>query len=163
MDTLEQDPEEIPMEQVLAEIRQMLGTTDSPSTNIKNTVQNRIDMPLASEKSVIGAPSQPTAPSIPDRNKSLESVSGPLNSVVSNSTMVSQSTEDYFLLTPAMRCDLPTDSELSQSVQKQTARVLNKLQQQSVTDLSPALLEWLNANLPAMIEKVVSQKTGNNN
>ena len=65
-------------------------------------------------------------------------------------------TEDYFLLTPAMRCDLPPNFELSQNVQRQTARVLNKLQQQtSGTDLNPALINWLNENLPKIIEKAL--------
>lgn len=127
MDTMEQDPEEIPMDQVLAEIRQMLSAQTSSS-------DEQVSQPAEPIPQNVD---EPVLPPISDR--------------------VEAPASDYFLLTPAMRCDLPSDSELSEAVQKQTTRVLNKLQQQSVTDLSPALVEWLNANLPEMIEKALSK------
>ena len=124
MDNMEQDPEEIPMDQVLAEIRQMLSTqTLSPDEKPIYQSAEPTEKPVEKPLPVSDQP-KPTVP-------------------------------DYFLLTPAMRCDLPSDSELSETVQKQKTLVLNKLQQQSNTELSPALIEWLNANLPAMIEKVL--------
>ena len=134
MENIEQDPEEIPMDQVLAEIRQMLTNPDTmPADNVENKSEPE---PIRSEP--VFAPAPP--------------VVKPVAEAVSNKPKE----PDYFLLTPAMRCDLPSDSELSETVQRQTTRVLNKLQQQSNTELSPALVEWLNANLPGMIEKALS-------
>ena len=132
MENTEQDPEEIPMDQVLAEIRQMLSAPAEAPNNEKNEKSDSESSPSPRVEPVITAPS---SPSFSDRPKS--------------------TAPDYFLLTPAMRCDLPPDSELSETIQRQTTRVLNKLQQQSATELSPALVDWLNANLPAMIEKVL--------
>jgi len=131
MDDIEQDPEEIPMDQVLAEIRQMLSAQTTQTGK-------------AEEPSITREPEakQPVPPVVPPPAPTLEKVK--------------PEEPDYFLLTPAMRCDLPPDSELSETVQKQTTRVLNKLQQQSSPELSPALIEWLNTNLPAMIEKVLA-------
>ena len=126
MEDLEQEPEELPMDEVLAEIRQILSSKLSgkePAGNIPRF--------LTPTETVSDTPAEtvPTA---------------------------AEPAEDYFLLTPAMRCDLPPDFELSQNVQKQTARVLNKLQQQtSGTDLNPALINWLNENLPKIIEKAL--------
>ena len=116
MEDLEQDPEELPMDEVLAEIRQILSSK------------------LAGKE---------PAPSLPRFSPTPEPQSP---------------ATDYFLLTPAMRCDLPSDSELSQNVQRQTARVLNKLQQKApMPDLSPALIDWLNENLPKIIEKALDK------
>ncbi|MBR6411896.1 MAG: DUF2497 domain-containing protein [Alphaproteobacteria bacterium] len=131
MDDIEQDPEEIPMDQVLAEIRQMLSA--------QTTQTDKVEEPAINQKPEA---KPPVPPVIPPPAPTLEKVK--------------PEEPDYFLLTPAMRCDLPPDSELSETVQKQTTRVLNKLQQQSSPELSPALIEWLNANLPAMIEKVLA-------
>ena len=137
MENLEQDPPEIPMEDILAEIRQMLSNTDE----IKK------------------APSQ-------EKFSEVETVTK--SSVVEQSIPAIEVAErkirkpDYFLLTPAMRCDLPSDAELSASVQKQTARVMNRLHQETAhSELNPVLIEWLNKNLPAMIEKVISEKKNN--
>ena len=132
MDNLEQDPEEIPMDQVLAGIRQML----SPQTETQE------------EKQAFKLVLSPTQESAAFEN--------PLPPI---SEKVKSPGDDYFLLTPAMRCDLPPDSELSEAVQKQTTRVLNKLQQQSTSELSPALMEWLNAHLPDMIEKELEKRS----
>ena len=132
MENTEQDPEEIPMDQVLAEIRLMLSAPGEAPKNEKSEKSASESSPSPRVEPVITAPS---SPSFSDRPKSIAS--------------------DYFLLTPAMRCDLPPDSELSETIQRQTTRVLNKLQQQSAAELSPALVDWLNANLPAMIEKVL--------
>ena len=144
MENIEQDPEEIPMDQVLAEIRQMLMNPATPSENKEVSEPTHPEPTLPSHPPVTAsapdstmAPVSPVIPSTPD--PVAEKPKAP----------------DYFLLTPAMRCDLPPDSELSETVQKQTTRVLNKLQQQSNAELSPALVEWLNANLPAMIEKAL--------
>ena len=130
MDTIEQDPEEIPMDQVLAEIRQMLSAQTERAEDGPESVEPQKTAPIA----------EPPVPPRPVAD-------------------VAKEAPEYFLLTPAMRCDLPPDSELSETVQKQTTRVLNKLQQQSGADLSPALIEWLNANLPAMIEKVLEKRS----
>ena len=130
MDTIEQDPEEIPMDQVLAEIRQMLSAQTERAEDRPESVEPQKTAPIA----------EPPVPPRPVAD-------------------VAKEAPEYFLLTPAMRCDLPPDSELSETVQKQTTRVLNKLQQQSGADLSPALIEWLNANLPAMIEKALEKRS----
>ena len=138
MDNMEQDPEEIPMEQVLAEIRQMLSaqTTGEEKPEVSSFERGEPSTPVPEVPQSVVPPVAPMPESIPEPPKPEK--------------------PDYFLLTPAMRCDLPSDSELSETVQRQKALVLNKLQQQSATELSPALVEWLNAHLPAMIEKVLS-------
>ena len=138
MDNMEQDPEEIPMEQVLAEIRQMLSaqTTEGEKPAEPSLKQEIPPAPTPESIQTIVPPEAPKTASISEPPKPEK--------------------PDYFLLTPAMRCDLPSDSELSETVQRQKTLVLNKLQQQSATELSPALIEWLNAHLPAMIEKVLS-------
>jgi len=135
MDDMDQDPEEIPMDQVLAEIRQMLSAhTEAPDKPAEPVV----------EQNIIPSVEEPVSPPIP-----------PVSPVAD----VRPIEADYFLLTPSMRCDLPPDSELSASVQKQTTRVLNKLQQQSAAGtLSPELENWLNAHLPTMIEKVLANQ-----
>ena len=118
MEDLEQDPEELPMDEVLAEIRQILSSKLAGK-----------EAPQGSSRFSDTLPPTPT---------------------------ISSSAADYFLLTPAMRCDLPPDSELSQNVQRQTARVISKLQQKTpASDLSPALIDWLNENLPKIIEKAL--------
>ena len=137
MEDIEQDPEEIPMDQVLAEIRQMLTSQNIPVENTPSAVSKQTDAVLP-----------PKDPIIPMSEKISLSPSP-----VAEKT---KATSDCFLLTPAMRCDLPPDSELSETVQKQTTRVLNKLQQKSTAELSPALIEWLDANLPGMVEKALS-------
>jgi len=125
MEDLEQDPEELPMDEVLAEIRHILSSKLTEKETHKDIPQ------------FLAKPS----PGTDTATKTLSS---------------SQSSDtDYFLLTPAMRCDLPPDSELSQTVKKQTAHVLNKLQQPTV-DLNPALIDWLNENLPKIIEKALN-------
>ena len=130
MEDLEQDPEELPMDEVLAEIRHILSsklTGKEPQRNI----------PQFSES--------------PTPSANVDKTSQTL-------AIPAEPAPDYFLLTPAMRCDLPPDAELSQNVQKQTARVLSKLQQQtSATDLNPALIDWLNENLPKIIEKALDK------
>ena len=129
MEDLEQDPEELPMDEVLAEIRHILSSKLSGKEPQQNIPQ-------------FSATTSTTGNDAPIKTQDTSSLSAP----------------DYFLLTPAMRCDLPTDSELSQNVQKQTARVLSKLQQQtSAADLNPALIEWLNENLPKIIEKALDK------
>ena len=138
MEDIEQDPEEIPMDQVLAEIRQMLTSQNVPEDNTPSPTPKQTE-PVFPKK-------EPATISTPHIDVA------PVPSIMDKPKVVS----DYFLLTPAMRCDLPPDSELSETVQKQTTRVLNKLQQQSNTELSPALIEWLDANLPGMVEKALS-------
>ena len=130
MEDLEQDPEELPMDEVLAEIRHILSSKLSGKEPAQDT-------PRFSQSPV------PTT-----------NIDTPNQTV----TVPCEPAPDYFLLTPAMRCDLPPDSELSQNVQKQTARVLSKLQQQTTaSDLNPALIDWLNENLPKIIEKALDK------
>ena len=122
MEDLEQDPEELPMDEVLAEIRHIL------SAKLEGKNISADEHPAILSENVI------------HQKEPKEEISH----------------LDYFLLTPAMRCDLPPDSELSQNVQRQTARVLTKLQQQTpANDLNPALIDWLNENLPKIIEKAL--------
>ena len=124
MEDLDKEPEEIPMDEVLSEIRQMLSS-DMPAPD-----SGRAE-PTVSK-------STPTTESVP---------------------RVTHFEADYFLLTPSMRCDLPPDEALSDQVKVQTQRVLNKLQQGiPMPQLSPALEDWLNKNLPAIVEKVVEEK-----
>ena len=128
----DQIPEEIPMDQVLAEIRQMLSQDTLPAMPVDHDTPN-------ADKSA-------------DKTASLSETKPAVSSV--------QAPEkpDYFLLTPAMRCDLPRTNELSETVQRQTEKVLNKLQQQTPElTLSPALEAWLNENLPAMLEKALAK------
>ena len=67
---------------------------------------------------------------------------------------------EIFVLTPAMRCDIPVAKAMSQNVQKQTQKVLSKLQKDTVQSdaLSPELITWLNKNLPDLIEKTVKER-----
>ena len=115
-----QEPEEIPMDQVLAEIRQML------------------------------------APAVADKacdKKETRDQSVPASVVV-------QAVEDYFLLTPEMRCDLPAADDLSTSVQQRAEQVIHKLARKTENaHISPELEAWLNAHLPAMVEKAVAEYT----
>ena len=132
----EQDPEEIPMDQVLSEIRHMLS--DDNFLKKQDDTEQRFDDGKLSQsaQSVVMSESEPT-----------------------RRTVVPQKENDYFLLTPAMRCDLPSDSELSASVQQQAARVINKLQQKNPPQpLASDVEEWLRNNLPGMIERVLTEK-----
>ena len=140
MEDLDKEPEEIPMDEVLSEIRQMLSS----------------EMPVSDAERV--------EPKL-DRKTLNKSESDKETKVVSNEVEPSTSSRtvhfepDYFLLTPSMRCDLPSDEELSDQVKVQTQRVLSKLQQGiPMPQLSPALEDWLNKNLPAIVEKVVEEK-----
>ena len=81
MDTIEQDPEEIPMDQVLAEIRQMLSAQTERAEDGPESVEPQKTAPIA----------EPPVPPRPVAD-------------------VAKEAPEYFLLTPAMRCDLPPDS-----------------------------------------------------
>ena len=152
MEDLDKEPEEIPMDEVLSEIRQMLSS-DMP---IQDT--ERTEPTLSEEKQ--------TRP-----EKEVPSVESPASAISDKvevqvpppSPRPSHIEPDYFLLTPAMRCDLPSDNELSAQVKVQTQRVLSKLQQETPTlQLSPALEDWLSKNLPAIVEKVLDEKLKHN-
>lgn len=132
MENTEQEPEEIPMEEVLAEIRHILSAEVKIE---KNNETEKIEPVLTSPRIVQEIPKLK-----PQQN-------------------LSQGNE-IFILTPAMRCDIPTSKALSQNVQKQTQKVLDKLQKGNTqTDnLSPELIAWLNKNLPDLIEKTVKER-----
>ena len=135
----EQDPEEIPMDQVLAEIRHMLSDD--------NLLKKKI---YPEQQENIIEPAQEIQPHIQPPKIMAESVQ-PERAVPPK--------EDYFLLTPAMRCDLPSDSHLSVAVQQKAARVINKLQQKNTQQsLAPEVEAWLNNNLPQMVERVLTEK-----
>ena len=84
MDNLEQDPEEIPMEQVLAEIRQMLSGEASAEKPTEPSFEKPAEPLPDTEKAQPVVPPAPT-PTVPESPRS--------------------EAPDYFLLTPAMRCD----------------------------------------------------------
>ncbi|MBQ7413784.1 MAG: hypothetical protein IJV07_05930 [Alphaproteobacteria bacterium] len=132
----EQDPEEIPMDQVLSEIRHMLSDD--------NLLKKQV---VPEHPSDYVDPPQTVQPVIASKPEPVEQENVP------------KKENDYFLLTPAMRCDLPSDSELSASVQQQAARVINKLQQKNPPQpLATEVEEWLRNNLPGMIERVLTEK-----
>jgi len=142
MDELDQEPEEIPMEDVLAEIRHMLSKEIlSPTASVEGAVSSAKSVQKPADVSSVERENLP--PPSPSERSSISDTSKP----------------DYFLLTPAMRCDIPIGAP-SEAIQRQAQRVLSKLQQESrqPETLSPVLIAWLNANLPQMIEKVLAQK-----
>ena len=136
---MEQSPEELPMDQVLDEIRLMLMAESDSQNKQKATA---LDSPIRVSDII----TQNESPK-PD---SVEKIA------------VKPPEPAYFLLTPAMRCDLPSDEVLSETVQRQLQRVMTKMQaQKQETDkISPELIAWLNTHLPALVEKVVSEKLG---
>lgn len=120
----ELEPEQLPMDQVLGEIRNMLMSDMDKDELQPNRTEPAFE------------PYRPVEPMIP---KKVEPA--------------------YFLLTPAMRCDLPSDSELSETVQRRAQQVLSKLQKETTPEkLSPALTDWLETHLPELVEQVVSKK-----
>ena len=141
MEDIEQEPEEIPMEDVLAEIRQILSA--EVKEDKKDTIEKIEPVFVMHEE---------TAEKINEKKE----IKKEFSSVVLEK-------EEIFILTPAMRCDIPVAKALSQNVQKQTQKVLDKLQkgntQADTTDsLSPELITWLNKNLPDLIERTVKER-----
>lgn len=130
----ETEPEELPMDVVLNEIRQML-LADTEKKQTEETPKN------VTETEEVFFEEVPVVEDVPQKD-----------------------VEDYFLLTPEMRCDLVENKvELSDIIQKRTQQVVEKLNQQqslgnSEVVLSPALEGWLNKNLPELIEKAISEK-----
>ena len=149
MEDLENEPEEIPMEDVLAEIRQILSAEvkDDKMPEIEKTapvfVMPKIDSVIKKEEPV----KVDVKPDIKVEPKA-------------EPQPIKVSIPEIFVLTPAMRCDIPVAKAMSQNVQKQTQKVLSKLQKDTVqTDtLSPELITWLNKNLPDLIEKTVKER-----
>jgi len=137
MEDLDQEPEEIPMEDVLAEIRRMLSEkveTDTPKQSV--SVQNDTPTTIESDFASVGK-----------QDDALKKITLP------------PEVEDYFLLTPAMRCDALFDNSSPEQVKLQTQKVLQKLGQETVrVQLSPELEAWLNRNLPAIVERVVANQ-----
>ena len=118
MENLEQDPEELPMDVVLSEIRRILTAQTENPQKVEN-----------------------------------------IEPVYSKEIISKEMLTECFLLTPAMRCDLPSDAELSQTVQRQANKVLSKLQNPPGDPSSDsAVIAWLKANLPQMIEDVMNKK-----
>ncbi len=132
----ETEPEELPMDVVLNEIRQMLLA----DTEEKQSEESSKDITETEEVF-------------------FEDVS-----VITDVPKKDSKQEEYFLLTPEMRCDLVENKiELSDIIQKRTQQVMDKLNQQKSIDnsevvLSPALESWLNQNLPTLIEKAIAEK-----
>ena len=130
------EPEELPMDVVLNEIRQMLLA----DTEEKQSEESSKDITETEEVF-------------------FEDVS-----VITDVPKKDSKQEEYFLLTPEMRCDLVENKiELSDIIQKRTQQVMDKLNQQKSIDdsenvLSPALESWLNQNLPSLIEKAIAEK-----
>ena len=137
MEELEQEPEELPMEEVLAEIRQML------SAEVHENKEERKEPVFTMPKTD------------PIFHKTEERVSP---RIVSQPIKINK--PEIFVLTPSMRCDIPVAKALSQNVQKQTQRVLDKLQKDTNPEpqLTPELMAWLNSNLPSLIEKTVKER-----
>lgn len=139
MEDFEQEPEEIPMEEVLAEIRQMLSA-EVKEEPIK--CDKKVEPVLGEFKeTTIDTPKTPRV-------------------MQPEKPIVIHKEPEIFILTPAMRCDIPVAKALSQNVQKQTQKVLDKLQKDAVAEpkLSPELIAWLNNNLPSLIEKTVKER-----
>ena len=138
MEDLDQEPEEIPMEEVLAEIRRMLSAkVEEKPTEQSASVQGS----LSSTDEVVYNPPVKQA------------------EVVSKKPTPTSELEDYFLLTPAMRCDDLFNSGSPEQVKLQTQKVLQKLGQETVkVQLSPEVEAWLNQNLPAIVERVVAKQ-----
>ena len=138
MEELEQEPEEIPMEDVLAEIRRMLSAkVESDVVDSSSGVQ---DDTRAIDEVVYNPPS-----------KQPEPVSKALDSTVE--------VKDYFLLTPDMRCDDLFNQGSPAQVKLQTQKVLHKLGQGSEKiKISPELEAWLNQNLPTLIDRAVAKQ-----
>ena len=149
MEDLEQEPEEIPMEEVLAEIRQMLSAEikEEKTPEVEKTapvfVMPKVE-PVFEKEEPVKVDAKPDTKVDPKPEPQPIKVNIP----------------EIFVLTPAMRCDIPVAKALSQNVQKQTQKVLDKLQKDTerTSQLSPELVEWLNKNLPSMIEKTVKER-----
>jgi cell pole-organizing protein PopZ len=129
----ETEPDELPMDVVLDEIRQML------LADTENKQSKELPKEVAKTEEVF-----------------FEDVS-----VVADVPEKETKQTEYFLLTPEMRCDLTENKvELSDIIQKRTQQVMDKLNQQQNVDetLSPALESWLSKNLPSLIEKAIAEK-----
>ena len=149
----DQEPQELPMEQVLGEIRHMLMT----------------DARLTSEQPLSQEPDTET-----EHTSSVwtdQVLSDAPESVIREPVF---DLSDYFLLTPEMRCDGPTFSpSVSQEtaaaggveeprtddVHARTRQILNRLQTTAPDiPVSPELERWLQAHLPALVEKIIAEK-----
>ena len=142
MEELEKDPEEIPMEDVLAEIRRML------TAKVESDSSDSFDQ---AQKNELPKDEVVSAPVIPQESF------GESPNVASKIDLPED--DDYFLLTPAMRCDSLFNHKTSEQVKLQTQKVLHKLGQRTEKDRIPPELEaWLNKNLPEIVERAVAKQ-----
>ena len=133
MSELENDPEEIPMDEVLAEIRRILS---EKAPDNEAAVESTVPAHKAD---------QPTDDVTPIAEES--PVSEPA---------------DCFILTPEMRCDLPaafdsTPVTSENAAPKQPSDILNRIQQKAQGTISPDAIAWLEANLPRLIDEALSR------
>lgn len=148
----DQEPQEVPMEQVLDEIRHML-MTDTRLTSERSLSQG-LDTETETQSSVR------TVQALSEGEKS--EIREPVFDLPA-----------YFLLTPEMRCDdpmaSPTPNQTGVSggaatpqtdvVYARTRQILNRLQTAgSDMPVSPELERWLQSNLPALVEKIIAEK-----
>lgn len=146
----DQEPQEVPMEQVLDEIRHMLMT----------------DTRLTSERSLSQGPDTETQSSV----RTVQALSEGAESEIREPVF---DLPAYFLLTPEMRCDDPmasptpnqtgvsggTATPQTDVVQARTRQILNRLQTAgSDMPVSPELERWLQSHLPALVEKIIAEK-----
>lgn len=146
----DQEPQEVPMEQVLDEIRHMLMT----------------DTRLTSERSLSQGPDTETQSSV----RTVQALSEGAETEIREPVF---DLPAYFLLTPEMRCDdpmaSPTPNQTAGSdgtatpqtdvVQARTRQILNRLQTAgSDMPVSPELERWLQSHLPALVEKIIAEK-----
>lgn len=146
----DQEPQEVPMEQVLDEIRHMLMT----------------DTRLTSERSLSQGPDTETQSSV----RTVQALSEGAESEIREPVF---DLPAYFLLTPEMRCDdpmaSPTPNQTAGSdgtatpqtdvVHARTRQILNRLQTAgSDMPVSPELERWLQSHLPALVEKIIAEK-----
>lgn len=86
-----------------------------------------------------------------------ETISEKMKQPVSEMTQDFSCMTDVFLLTPQMRVDGGKSAEniskpISQSVEKSV------MPQVSETDIKPMVQEWLDKNLPSLVEKIVAEE-----
>lgn len=148
----DQEPQEVPMEQVLDEIRHMLMT----------------DTRLTSERSLSQGPDTET-----ETQSSVRTVQALSEGAETEIREPVFDLPAYFLLTPEMRCDDPmasptpkqtagsggTATPQTDVVHARTRQILNRLQTSgSDMPVSPELERWLQSHLPALVEKIIAEK-----